>query len=58
MAALNEDAKAVVMRLQTKVLASERSIGLRSLLAEESFFDTMEDAIQSCDRDMKVWLEE
>lgn len=48
----------VDMRLPIKVLASDKSIGLRSLLKEETFFETMEEAIQSCGEDMKRWAED
>lgn len=46
------------MRMPIKVLTSDKSIGLRSLLPEKNFFETMESAIQSCSHDMKRWSEE
>ena len=43
------------MTTPVKVLASERSIGLQSLLPDEMLFDSIESAIASCNRDLEKW---
>ncbi|MEQ9316001.1 MAG: hypothetical protein RLN72_09110 [Henriciella sp.] len=41
-----------------KLLSSDKSIGLRSLIPnEEIFFDTMDEALRACDRDLQDWLD-
>lgn len=44
------------MEMPIKLLVSHKSTGLRSLIPSESlFFETIEDAIHSCEADMQRW---